>query len=494
MGDRYISQISTAAAELTLGQGHTLTMASHQDELLCKILEIEKSLGKIPEMEKTLGQLLDWFKSITQELRLLRPGPPVTTRPLPCTVIENYNPNQEEAYVLYPSLPKDWEHSLMTVNQGESRSVCLFVSSIEDEEHTNAVYEVKFKHGGEVTHEPPVVRHVAKFHGGCRQAARIFNHSKLYCIGKDGGFILDTKTWSNCSSIPPILASKSIETIVCAYDKVYYLACPSSLFSPVMGHSFGRYDSDQKVWEKMTSFPFYDDYDYRMQITGYAVCYDVILISLCGLRNGNFGVVAFHVGRKDWNRVKLDTSVYCAPPFQGRVVVVGDTIYALYGEAKIRAFSFSMGKGDYGGIAYSLSQLFISQGLEFVRPQLPWFNDITQYLVHLGNHDFFHVQTGWCDSRLKVQYLTITTVQIVVGEGGRCMMKTIHSSVHSVDIKGSEWFELLFCFTPECGDYEPIKEESVTSMNQSKQEEITARKLEIEAMQHDETNDVPSGY
>ncbi|KAL6281289.1 hypothetical protein ACE6H2_018170 [Prunus campanulata] len=104
MGDRYISQISAAAAELTLGQGHTLTMASHQDELLRKILEIEKSLGKIPEMEKTLGQLLDWFKSITQELRLLRPGPPITTRPLPCTVIENYNPNQEEPYVLYPRL------------------------------------------------------------------------------------------------------------------------------------------------------------------------------------------------------------------------------------------------------------------------------------------------------------------------------------------------------------------------------------------------------
>ncbi|CAL9031258.1 unnamed protein product [Prunus brigantina] len=162
MGDRYISEISAAAAELTLGQGHTLTMASHQDEVHCgKISEMEKSAGKISEMEKTLGQLLDLSKSITQELHLLRP---------PCTVIENYNPRHPnpEPYDLYPSLPQDWEHLLMTVNQGESRSVCLFVSSYEDKEHTNAVYEVKFKHGGEVTHESPVVRHVAKFHSGCR--------------------------------------------------------------------------------------------------------------------------------------------------------------------------------------------------------------------------------------------------------------------------------------------------------------------------------------
>ncbi|CAB4280976.1 unnamed protein product [Prunus armeniaca] len=119
MGDRYISQISAAASELTLGQGHTLTMASHQDEVLGKILAIEKSLGKISEMEKTLGQLLDWFKSITQELRLLRPGPPITTRPLPCTVIENYNPNQEEAYVLYPRLQEQPKQEEITARKLE---------------------------------------------------------------------------------------------------------------------------------------------------------------------------------------------------------------------------------------------------------------------------------------------------------------------------------------------------------------------------------------
>ncbi|BBH08317.1 hypothetical protein Prudu_020469 [Prunus dulcis] len=385
MGDRCISQFSVAAAELTSSQGHALTMASHQDDLLGKISEMEKSMGKISEMEKTLGQLLDWSKSITQELRLRHPGPPVMTEPLPL-----------------PRLPEDWEHASMT-----------------DDEHANAVYEVKFKHGGEVTHESPVVRHVAKFRkGSCHDAARILNHSKLYCIGEDGGFIVDTESWSKCSSIPPIPASKSLETVVCAYGKVYYLACPST-FSPITGPSFGRYDHDQKTWKEMTPFPFYDDYDYSMQITGYAVCYGAILFSLSGLRKGKFGVVAFHVGRKDWNRVKIDTSAYYAPPFQGRAVVVDETIYALYGESKIIAFSFTMDKHDDNGIHYSLRQLFILQGLEFERP------------------------TGWCDGYLKVQYLSITTFQIVAGEGGRHMIKTIYSTLHSVDIKGSEWFDLV---------------------------------------------------
>ncbi|CAL8172056.1 unnamed protein product [Prunus armeniaca] len=457
MGDRCISQFSMAAAELTSSQGHALTMASHQDDLLGKISEMEKSVGKISEMEKTLGQLLDWSKSITQELRLRQPGPPVMTEPLPpSTVIEYCNPNHE-ADDLYPSLPEDWEHASMTLNQGEARSVYLFVSSYEDDEHANAVYEVKFKHGGEVTHESPVVRHVAKFrNGSCHDAARILNHSKLYCVGHDGGFIVDMESWSKCSSIPPIPASKSLETIVSAYGKVYYLARPSTFLSPVMGPSFGRYDHDQKIWKQMTPFPFYDDYDPLLQITGYAVCYGVILFSLSGLRNGKFGVVAFHVGRKDWNRVKVDISAYCAPPFQGRAVVVDETIYALYGDSKIIAFSFTMVKDDDNGIHYSLRQLFILQGLEFERPVLPCFNDRSQYLVHLGNHDFFHVQTGWCDGYLKVQYLSITTFQIVVGEGGRHMIKTIYSTLHSVDIKGSEWFDLVFCFTPECEVDEPF--------------------------------------
>ncbi|XP_021826141.1 uncharacterized protein LOC110767025 [Prunus avium] len=438
-----ISQFSVAVVdEHTSGQ-----MAfSRQDELL----------GKISQIDKTLGQLLDWSKSITQEFGLLGPRPAITTTtPLPPSAVFDECNSDHEADDFYPSLPEDWEQTSMMVNQEEARSVCLFVSSCEDRECTNTVYEVKFKHRGEVTHEPPVVRQVAKFRKGCLDAARIFNHSKLYCIGKDGGFIVDTRSWSKCSSIPPIPSSNLLETIVCAYGKVYYFAC-SSYFSPVTGHSFGRYNPDHKVWEQMTSFPFYDDYDLTMQMTGYAVCYGVILFSLSGLRDESFSFVAFHVGRRDWNRVKIDTSAHGAPLFEGRAMVVNETIYALYGDAKIKAFSFIGEPCDVNGISYSLRQLFIVQGLDIARPLLPWLNEMTHYLVHLRNHDFFYVQTGWCDSHPKVQYLSITTFEIVLGKGGKHMIKTIDSFVHSVDIKGSEWFNLVFCFTPECEDYEPI--------------------------------------
>ncbi|XP_016649758.1 PREDICTED: uncharacterized protein LOC107881154 [Prunus mume] len=440
-----ISQFSVAAVdEHTSGQ-----MAfSCQDEIL----------GKISQIEKTVGQLLDWSKSITQEFGLLRHGPAITTtKPLPpSAVFEDCN-SDHEADDFYPSLPEDWEQTSMTVYQEEARSVCLFVSSCEDRECTNLVYEVKFTHRGEVKHEPPVVRQVAKFHEGfCLNAARIFNHSKLYCIGQDSGFIVDTRSWSKCSSLPPIPSSNLLENIVCAYGKVYYLAC-SSPFSPITGHSFGRYNPDHKVWEQMTSFPFYDDYDLTMEMTGYAVCYGVILFSLSGLKDESFSVVAFHVGRRDWNRVKIDTSAHCAPLFEGRVMVVNETIYALYGDAKIKAFSFIGEQCDVNGISYSLRQLFVVQGLDIARPLLPWFNEMTHYLVHLGNHDFFYVQTGKCDSHPKVQYLSITTFEIVLGKGGKHMIKIIDSFVHSVDIKGSEWFNLVFCFTPECDDYEPIE-------------------------------------
>ncbi|BBN69153.1 hypothetical protein Prudu_779S000100, partial [Prunus dulcis] len=174
------------------------------DEILCKLSQIQK----------TLSQLLDWSKSITQEIRLLPPGPAITTTPLPpSTVFEDCNSNHE-VDDFDPSLPEDWERTSMTVNQEEARSVCLFVSSCEDRECTNIAYEAKFKHRAEVAHENPVVRQVAKFReGSCLDAARIFNHSKLYCIGQDGGFIVDTRSWSKCSSIPPIPSSNSIETI-----------------------------------------------------------------------------------------------------------------------------------------------------------------------------------------------------------------------------------------------------------------------------------------
>ncbi|BBH04083.1 hypothetical protein Prudu_015129 [Prunus dulcis] len=321
----------------------------------------------------------------------------------------------------------DWEHA-------STRSVYLLVSSY-GREYSNAIYEVKFKHGAGVTHEPPVVGLVAKFcEGICFQAARNFNRSKLYILMQEGGYIIDTNNNRlTHSSIPPTLAPKSIATVVSAYDKIYCVASPSC-FPLSSEPSFERYDPDRNIWEEMPSFPFYRYYDTYMDITGYAVCYGVILFSLCGWKENNFDVVAFHESRKRWNRVQVDTSFRYAP-FHGRAVVVGKTICALHGDEFI-GFSFSMDK-------------------------------------------------------------------VVVGDGGRDMIKTINSTVHSVDIQDLDWFWIVFCFTPDFGDYEPIsdkqdctidencflvggnyttmakKEEAKQGIAARKLEEIAARQLEI---------------
>lgn len=203
-----------------------------------------------------------------------------------------------------------------------------------------------------------------------------------------------------------------------------------------------------------------------MIITGYAVCYGVILFSLCSWREKNFDVVAFHVGRKQWKPVEVDDFVYNAP-FQGRGVVVGKTIYSLR-QGEVIAFSLGLDKDDNGGVVCNLNQLFIFQGLEVTNQPFAFDMCWSEYLVHLGNNDFFHVKTECCNE--MAPYLRITTFQIVVGEGGRQMIKTINSDVHSLDVEDVEWFHFLFCFTLECGETE---EESVTSMNQPKQVETS---------------------
>lgn len=353
----------------------------------------------------------------------------------------------------------------MTLNRGDAiRSVYLFGFSYWSGEVTNEIFEVKFKQGGGVTHEPRVVRRVARFSEMHEpvgfQAALIFNRSKLYVVAQDGGYIIDTKTMSRCSSLPLTQGFKSTPIVVSAYDKLYCLETPSTL-RLVPGPSFESYDPDQNIWEKMTSFPFYNDYDTHMDITGYAVCYGIILFSFGCRKERNFDVIAFHISRNEWKRVKVHTSVYF-PPFLGRAVVIGKTIYSLYGEEFI-AFSFKTYKADDGSLVYYLSQQFRLQGLEIACPPLPFAMDRSEYLVHLGNLEFFHVNTGCCDADLPAQYFCITMFQIVVGEEGKNMLKTIHSTVLSGDVEDTG-LNLAFCFTPECGDYE--HEECVNQPNQ----------------------------
>ncbi|CAB4311446.1 unnamed protein product [Prunus armeniaca] len=462
----------SAAADLTPAEYRALTKLS-------EVLSAQLSARLSAQLSAQQLQLADTQKSILEELRLIRSSnaslSQSTTTPN-FTVIDD-SPNREP-FNPHPSP----EHASITTHQGEDRSVYLLVS-FDDIKYTNSIYKVTFKHGG-VTHEPPVVGLVAEYYDGFRiKGARIFNPSKLYIIPEEVynktrgakscrplGYSIDTKTGSYCSSLPPSIASKRTGTLVSAYDKLYYVALPGSSPS-IKEPSFERYDPDQDVWERMTSFPFYRDCGSHTKIIGYAVCYGVILFSLSDSSMNPY-VVAFHESRNQWNRV---TSASYAS-FRGRAVVVGNTIYALHAliEEVIITFSLRMDKGEDGGIAYSLNPLFVLRGLKIACPPVR-FNELkTGYLVHLGNKDFFHVKTGSPDEEALpvVQYLCITTFQITVG-GGKPIIRTIYSTVHPMDIKGREWFSLEFCFTPEFGDYEPIEVETVTSMNQPKQEETT---------------------
>ncbi|CAB4280491.1 unnamed protein product [Prunus armeniaca] len=255
--------------------------------------------------------------------------------------IRSLQPTVHKAVNPYPSLPIDSEHASMTVNQGAIRSVYLITSYFGIEEPSNAIYGVKFKHGGGVTHEPPVIGLVDRFYEGEEyeiirmEAAHIFNRSKLYILAQSGGYIIDTKTMSRCSSFPLPRAYKSIQNVVSAYDKLYCLAIRSS-FNSITDPSLERYDPDKNVWEELPSYQFYNP----TFITGYTVCYGIILFSLCGGEKENCHVLAFHISRNQWKQVEVDTSVDYAP-FQRRAVVVGKTIYSLRMNEFI-AFSFRM--------------------------------------------------------------------------------------------------------------------------------------------------------
>ncbi|KAL6279973.1 hypothetical protein ACE6H2_016854 [Prunus campanulata] len=397
---------------------------------LCERIEMEIPLGevdKISVMNNSLAvlsaqqmQLVALMRSMSEQLRLI-----------------------QSVLVQIQQADKPYLRLM------EAASVYLFVSYFGIQEGSNAIYEVKFKYGA------PVVGRVDRFRDQVvgLGAARI--RSNLYVLAQDCGFIIDTKTMSRCSSFTPPIKHKPSPLLVSAYDKLYCLARPS-IFRSNPEASFERYEPDKKLWEKMSSYPFYNDYDTYMNITGYAVCYGVILFSLCASRGKNFDVVAFHVSRNQWKPVEVDISVHYAP-FQGRAVVVGEIIYSVYGEEELIAFGFKMYKGDDGSIVYFLSQLFVLEGLEIVRPPLPYEDHETKYLVDLGNNNFVHVKTG--RALISVQYLCITMFQIVVS-GGSLMIRTIHSTVRSVDIQCGDWFNLVSCFVLGCEDYEPKEKES----------------------------------
>ncbi|BBH03932.1 hypothetical protein Prudu_014934, partial [Prunus dulcis] len=434
------------AAELT--SGHALTTASCQDELLAKTSKIKKSLRKIWAMEKSLRelgenekylaallaqkiQLIDLKKLISKQLRLLRPS---------------------RADSQKHGLPMVENASTM-INQGEDRSLFLMVTFLRGK-YTDAIYEVKFKFGGEVDDMGAQVARVAKFSGSTHLGARLFDRSQLYvfseegwdkpCVDSFGGYIFDTKTRALDRLTPSTVQFKQHGKL-CRHMAHFIFLKPKQNSYKVQAYSLGNTTLIRRIGCKCLRFHF-------------------LITLLCG---------------KNWKQVEIGTCT----PFQGRAVVVGETIYALnrLKEDEIIAYSLRRKVVDDGDIAYSLVRQFKLNGLDIADPPLQFDGPVTDYLVHLGNQDFVHVKTGTneeCDEG-EVQHLCVTTFQIVQG-----MIETLHSTVLRVKIDVRNWFMLTLGFTPECGDYEPEESKSAASLKQPKQEDDTT--LDENSLMHEE--------
>ncbi|BBH03858.1 alpha-N-acetylglucosaminidase family / NAGLU family [Prunus dulcis] len=218
--------------------------------------------------------------------------------------------------------------------------------------------------------------------------------------------------------------------LVSAYGKLYYLAspkCDSSLPEPF----FEMYDPSIDRWDEVPcSYPFicehWAEYWDDLDIVGYVVCYGFILFSMCDLN-----------------------------------------------QSRAQVMAFDMDEGDEGCTACSLSKPLILPGLEII--DWPFKYGLTEYLVHLGNHDFCHVRTGEQKNCTDRQYICITMFQIVVGEGGS-HIKTLNSTICAVDVKDSISFLLNFSFSPESDDFEPEDERMTAMKARSIKAEITSTK------------------
>ncbi|TQD72330.1 hypothetical protein C1H46_042144 [Malus baccata] len=121
--------------------------------------------------------------------------------------------------------------------------------------------------------------------------------------------------------------------------------------------------------------------------------------------------------------------------FVGRAVVVDQTIYGLSLTCdKVLAFSFGISYGEEGcTIACRLCTPIPLQVLDgALKPSR--FSELTGQLVHPGDKDFCLVQTRDDEYSFVHQDICITTFQIVVGEEGCPMIKTMHSTVDTNEL------------------------------------------------------------
>lgn len=364
------------------------------------------------------------------------------------------------------------------MEQGEARCVYVMVT-FEDSPYFGSLFEVKLDGQGGVTQEPPqLLKPVARFVAEKLSVHAVWNYctmgsTKLYLLPDSGpdaqrevpslkGYMLDVKTRRFVSSIKPPNAPKWFGRAVAADGNIYLLVDP--LFSTDAPEpSFERYDPIKDSWTSLCSFPYSGRFGEK-EILGNAVCDGIILFNVRG--SGSEELWAYDVIENVWHPVQVK-NMDCYS-FRGTAVVVEKTIYALSTfPGVIVAFSIRReDQTDEGHVVTcSLGSLLYSKELLNHSP----YNSTTECIVHLGKHEFCVVQTGSNDQvDNDCQGLKITTFQIVGGSE----IEIIHSTVYEVELGDSESLDVEFCFTPDCEDIVPTKEEEIaTPLNRLKLQE-----------------------
>ncbi|KAM2076163.1 hypothetical protein ACFX1T_038943 [Malus domestica] len=296
-----------------------------------------------------------------------------------------------------------------------------------------------------------------KFYLLLNEGLNCFNRfvNTRYKYDSYSGYTFDTRTRS-LETLKRPLASKPVSFFMSAYGKLYNIASPVC-FIKMPDTLFERYNPNSESWESLPHFEYSRD-KAHMDITGYAVCYGCILVSLGRSR---VELMVFNIDSNTWHQVNIARSdaYYCG--FRGRAVVVDNTIYALSIQCgKVIGFSLMIYSEDDGRIIYFLEKPVFFPGFKSrVKEDLKYghgFNP-TEYLVHLGKLEFCLLQAAATCREDESQELFVTTFKIV--HDGTMHIRTLYSSVCDLRIKGYGLFDINFSFTPECRDLEPRKEE-----------------------------------
>ncbi|KAM1340213.1 hypothetical protein EV1_038591 [Malus domestica] len=253
-----------------------------------------------------------------------------------------------------------------------------------------------------------------------------FDRKTEKCSRSESCVILSLETFE------PPLAPKPVSYLMSAYGKLYNLASPQC-FRVMPKVLFERYDSKTDSWESLTHFAYSRERS-NMQIAD----------------------------NNTWHQVDISRKEAYYSAFRGRVVVVGNSIYALsIQRGKVIAFSLKMKIGNDGRITYSLEEPFFLPGLESRVADSTESGRIsrpTEYLVHLGKLEFCLLQTISTDWK-ESQEMFITTFEIVCDDE-TMHIKTLDSSVCDFHIGHYGTLRICFSFMPKCEDFEPEEEES----------------------------------